>query len=257
MVHFFKKGKPVDATGAKRNPEDTQAYLIGGGVASLSAAVFLIQDAKVPPKNIHILESLPVLGGSMDGAGSPKDGYILRGGRMLNYSYECTYDLLKRIPSLMEPERTVYQEIQDFNAVPENKTSAKARLLKLGKEEVEILDVSKMGLKPTEKLDMVKMTLESEKSLGKKRIDECFSEAFFKSKFWYMWATMFAFQPWHSAVEFRRYLHRFLHEFSRINTLAGVDRTPYNQYDSIIKPIIKYLEAQGVDFRFNTKVLDM
>jgi len=68
---------------------------------------------------------------------------------------------------------------------------------------------------------------------------------------------MFAFQPWHSAVEFRRYLHRFLHEFPRINTLEGVDRTPFNQYDSIIRPIVKWLKKAGVDFRQDTKVTDI
>jgi myosin-crossreactive antigen len=60
----------------------------------------------------------------------------------------------------------------------------------------------------------------------------------------------FAFQPWHSAVEFRRYLHRFIYEFPRINTLAGVHRTPYNQHDSIILPIETYLKDQGVEFRY-------
>ncbi|KAF2498507.1 myosin-cross-reactive antigen [Lophium mytilinum] len=256
MPHFFKKGRQAGEQ-SHRNPEETQAYLVGGGIGSLAAAVHLIQDAKVPPKNIHILESLPVFGGSMDGSGNAKEGYVLRGGRMLNFSYLCTYELLSRIPSLTNPEKTLLQEIKDFNAVPENKTNSKARLLASGKDEVEIVDTRRMGLSPTERLDMIRITLESEASLGKKRIDECFPQAFFTTKFWYMWATMFAFQPWHSAVEFRRYLHRFLHEFPRINTLAGVDRTPYNQYDSIIKPIIKYLKTQGVDFRFNTKVTDI
>jgi len=68
---------------------------------------------------------------------------------------------------------------------------------------------------------------------------------------------MFAFQPWHSAVEFKRYLHRFVQEFPRINTLAGVDRTPYNQYDSIILPLATYLKAQGVDFRYDTEVVSV
>ena len=51
-----------------------------------------------------------------------------------------------------------------------------------------------------------------------------------------MWATTFAFQPWHSAIELKRYMHRFIQEFPRINTLGGVRRTPYNQYDSIVLP---------------------
>ena len=62
--------------------------------------------------------------------------------------------------------------------------------------------------------------------------------------------SRFAFQKWHSAVEFRRYLHRFVQEIPRIDTLEGVDRTPFNQYDSIILPLTRYLEAQGVDFKY-------
>jgi len=109
-------------------------------------------------------------------------------------------------------------------------------------------------LNTRERADLLHVAAETEKLLGTKRIDECFTKEFFDTKFWYMWDTMFAFQPWHSAVEFKRYLHRFIQEFPRINSLAGVDRTPYNQYDSIILPIETYLKAQGVEFSYNTKV---
>ncbi|OCK82675.1 67 kDa myosin-cross-reactive antigen family protein [Lepidopterella palustris CBS 459.81] len=260
MPHFLKNGHPRRTPrnpGENRNPQETQAYLVGGGIGSLAAAVHLIQDAKVPPKNIHVLEALPVLGGSMDCTGNPSEGYILRGGRMLNNSYLCTYDLLARIPSLTDSKKTVMQEIKDFNAIPGNQTHSNARLIATGEKEAEVLDTSKMGLDNQERINLLKLTMESEKNVGKKRIDELFPETFFKTKFWYMWATMFSFQPWHSAVEFRRHLHRFLHEFAHINTLEGVNKTPYNQHDSIISPIIKYLQDQGVDFRYKTRVTDI
>jgi oleate hydratase len=61
-----------------------------------------------------------------------------------------------------------------------------------------------------------------------------------------MWVTAFAFEPWHSAVELKRYLHRFLLEFSRIETLAGVKRTTYNQYDSMVLPLLDWLKDRGV-----------
>jgi oleate hydratase len=72
-----------------------------------------------------------------------------------------------------------------------------------------------------------------------------------------MWSTTFAFQPWHSAVEFRRYLHRFMLEFSRIETLAGVKRTIYNQYDSMVLPLQTWLKAQGVRMVSDCKVTDL
>ncbi|MBS2904693.1 oleate hydratase, partial [Klebsiella pneumoniae] len=75
--------------------------------------------------------------------------------------------------------------------------------------------------------------------------------------FWYMWQTTFAFQKWSSLFEFKRYMNRMIFEFSRIETLEGVTRTPYNQYDSVILPLKKYLEGFGVDFMVNTKVTDL
>lgn len=173
-----------------RNPEETNAYLVGGGIASLAAAVHLIQDAKVPANHIHILESGPLPGGSMDGAGNAETGYILRGGRMLNFSYLCTYELLSKVPSLKNPSKTVKQEIDEFNAIPGNKSNAHARLIAKGEKGPEIMDVSHMGLNTKERADLLHITAEAEKLLGTKRIDECFTKEFFDTKFWYMWDTM-------------------------------------------------------------------
>jgi len=72
-----------------------------------------------------------------------------------------------------------------------------------------------------------------------------------------MWATTFAFQPWHSLVEYKRYLHRFIQEFPRISTLSGVDRTVYNQLDSLILPIATWLKDQDVDFWNGMTVSDI
>src|ERR1700678_1117206 len=93
-----------------------KAYLVGGGVGSLAAAAFMIRDGGVPGENISILETLPLLGGSLDGAGNPSGGYSMRGGRMLTTdNYECTWDLYKSIPSLHEPGRSVFDETVAFN----------------------------------------------------------------------------------------------------------------------------------------------
>ncbi|MCJ1406068.1 hypothetical protein MMC19_000133 [Ptychographa xylographoides] len=241
------------------DPQTTNAYLVGGGIASLAAAVFLIRDAHVPASQIHILESSPLSGGSMDGAGSPETGYVLRGGRMLNLSYVCLYDLLESVPSLRDHDVTVLDEIRMFNAVKGNKTHSNARLVverrRVPGSAEELCDpiiaeVRDYGLSGKERVDLVRMMVEGEDRLGDMKIEDYFDQTFFKTNFWYMWATTFAFQSWHSAVEFRRYLHRFIQEFPRLNTLAGVDRTPYNQYDSIILPITKYLQHQGVDFKY-------
>ncbi|MCJ1403552.1 hypothetical protein MMC11_006775 [Xylographa trunciseda] len=251
--HNGHAGLPETEAIHKRDPHTTNAYLVGGGIASLAAAVHLIHDAHVPASQIHILESSPVPGGSMDGSGTPTDGYILRGGRMLNFSYLCLYDLLSQVPSLKSPKHSVMKEIEDFNLIPGNRTHAHARLVAGKEQPPEVVDVKRFGLSAKEKWSLVKMIEESEKTLGTKRIEDYFHDGFFKTNFWFM----FAFQPWHSAVEFRRYLHRFIHEFPRLNTLAGVDRTPYNQFESIILPIAEYLKSEGVDFQYDTKATNL
>ena len=51
--------------------QGANVWMVGGGIASMAAAAFLIRDAGVPGENIHILEALNVPGGSLDGAVSP------------------------------------------------------------------------------------------------------------------------------------------------------------------------------------------
>ncbi|NHA03381.1 oleate hydratase [Mucilaginibacter sp. HC2] len=223
-------------------------YLVGGGIASLAAAAYFIRDGEIPADQITIFEEMNIAGGSLDGGGTAENGYVLRGGRMLNFSYHCTYDLFSFIPSLTDPDVTVLEEIKAFNK--KIKTHAGARVVEGGS----IIDVSSMGFSNKDRLDLMEMMAVTESYLETRRIDEWFEPAFFKTNFWFMWDTMFAFQPWHSAVEFKRYLHRFLHEFSRINTLAGVDRTPYNQFDSMAKPLIRWLKKRGVRFEMGVQV---
>lgn len=174
----------------KGTPEETNVYLVGGGIASLAAAVYLIQDAHVPANQVHIIESGPLPGGSMDGAGDSEKGYMLRGGRMLNFSYLNTDHLLSKVPSLTDSKKTVKQEIDKFNAIPGNKTSAHARLVAKDEKGPKIVDVSRMGLNAKERGDLLRIAAETEKQLGSKRIDECFTKEFFTTEFWYMWATM-------------------------------------------------------------------
>ncbi|GIP49169.1 MULTISPECIES: oleate hydratase [Paenibacillus] len=230
-----------------------QVYLVGGGIASLAGAAFLVRDCDFPGQNIHVLEEMKVLGGSNDGAGNGEQGYVIRGGRMLNdETYENTWDLLRSIPSIDHPGLSVRDEIIAFdNAHP---THSNARLVN---REGQVEDVTSMGFDMADRLAMVKLMMTPEEKMGKARINDWFGPHFFETNFWYMWATTFAFQPWHSAVEFKRYMLRFMHEFPRIHTLEGVTRTPYNQYDSIILPLQKYLEEHGVDFSLKCTVTDL
>ena len=231
---------------------ETKAYLVGGGIASLASAVYLIRDGGIPGENIFLFEQSEVMGGSLDGAGSAEQPYIIRGGRMFTEeAYSCTFDLLSLIPSLSDPEKSVETEIREFN--DQVRTHSQARLVRNGHP----IDASKMGLSGRDRLDMIALLADSEEALGPKRIEDVFDRAFFGTNFWHLWCTTFAFQPWHSAVEMKRYLLRFIQEFPRLHTLAGVRRTRYNQYDSLVAPLTQWLTGRGVQFVPGAEVLSL
>jgi oleate hydratase len=254
MAPFFDKGTIQQSIGTKREKMNInkKAYLIGGGIGSLAAAAFMLRDGGFAGSNITIFEAMPVLGGSLDGGGDPANGYTLRGGRMLTTeNYECTWDLFKTIPSLCDPGQTVYSETLAFNE--KYISHSKARLVDKNRFKV---DVTKMGFTMQDRLQLLKLSEADEAALGSSSITDWLSPEFFTTNFWYMWVTTFAFQPWHSATEFKRYLHRFMLEFTRIETLAGVKRTVYNQYDSFVRPLTAWLQERDVNFVMNCTVTD-
>lgn len=244
-----KEMKLAEANGMK------QAYLIGAGIGNMAAAAYMIQDGKMDGENIHILESMPFLGGSNDGAGSLKNGFVCRGGRMLNEeTYENFWELFSGIPSIDMPGMSVTEEILNFDHL--HPTHAQARLVDAQGIRV---DVRKMGFHNNERKAIAKLMNVDEDVLQSLTIEDWFFDMphFFTTNFWYMWQTTFAFQKWSSLIEFRRYLKRMIKEFSRMDTLEGVTRTPFNQYESLILPLRKYLEDHQVHFYTGYRVMDL
>jgi oleate hydratase len=219
-----------------------KTYILGSGIGGLAAAAFMIRDGKLIGDDIQILEASSRVGGSLDADGDGKAGYFMRGGRMFTMAnYECTWELFKSIPSLDNPNQSVYEETVEFNR--HHETHSLARLLdKNGAQE----HASRMGLSNDDRLKLLALYDTSEDRLALSAITDWLSPHFFDSNFWLMWSTTFAFQPWHSAIEIKRYLHRFAMEFSRIDTLSGVKRTIFNQYDSMVLPLLAWLKIRGV-----------
>jgi oleate hydratase len=243
---------PMPVSNANAAPSGSRGkfYLVGGGIASLAAAAFLVRDGDVPGGDIVVFESLSRLGGSLDGAGTPEAGYVARGGRMLEEKYLCTFALFDSIPTL-GGERTVTQEIVDWNKTMP--TSSKARFVRAGVRE----DAPEYGLAERHIAALSLLLLEPEALVGRMRISERFDAAFFRTNFWLMWCTTFAFQPWHGAAEFRRYMLRFAHLVPGFNRLRGILRTPLNQYDSLVRPLENWLAARGVVFALDARVADI
>jgi len=245
---------PPPDSSAPNGGHGAKAFLVGGGIASLAAAAFMVRDGGVPGPDITILEGLGTVGGSLDGAGSPEHGYVLRGGRMLEAKYLCTFGLFAGIPTLdaaLNGGQSVTQEIEAWNRA--RPTSSRARLVRNGHRE----DAPRFGLHERHIMTIERLVLEPETLLGRTTIADQFDPAFFATDFWFMWCTTFAFQPWHGAVEFKRYLARFAHMVAGFERLEGILRTPLNQYDSLVRPLHKWLLDHGVRFELDTRVTDL
>ncbi|MEO1770196.1 oleate hydratase [Candidatus Enterococcus ferrettii] len=230
--------------------ESVSAYLVGSGLASLAAAAFLIRDGRVPGEKIHILEELAITGGSLDGIYEQEYGYVIRGGREMESHFECLWDLYRSIPSLEVEDASVLDEFYWLNK--EDPNSSHCRLIHNRGEQVDTdgqLTLSEASVKEILALCMMK-----EEQLQDKKITDVFTKEFFESNFWTYWCTMFAFEQWHSAMEMRRYLMRFIHHIDALADFSSLKFTKYNQYESLVLPLLSYLKAQGVHFQYNTKV---
>lgn len=237
---------------APKNIETRKAYLIGGGIGSLASAAFIIRDAHMPGKNIHVIEQLDILGGSMDGAGMAEKGYSARGGREIEEHFECFMELFGFIPSLKDKNKSVLDEFRQFNI--EEPIESHCRLVQ---NQGEKADFSSLGLSKKNAIELAKIHMLTEEALGATTIGEYFDPSFFETNFWYFWATMFAFEKWHSVVEVKRYMERFMHLIGGMNKLQGILHTEYNQYDSLILPLITWLKEHDVCFETGCKVTDI
>ncbi|ATZ16459.1 oleate hydratase [Entomoplasma freundtii] len=240
---FARPKKPIGV-------DKKSAYLIGSGLASLSAAAFLIRDGQMDPKKIHILEQLAIPGGSLDGIDKPDHGFIVRGGREMENHFECLWDLFHSIPSLEIEGASVLDEFYWLNK--EDPNFSKCRLIQ--KQGERKPDDGQFTLSDQASKEIVKLFMMREKDLDDKKISDVFSPEFFKSNFWIYWCSMFAFEQWHSAIEMRRYIMRFVHHIGGLPDLSALKFTKFNQYESLVLPLVDYLQKQGVTFEYDTNV---
>ena len=233
--------------------EEKSAYLVGSGLASLAAACFLVRDAQMPGKNIHILEAMDIAGGACDGIDDPTRGYVMRGGREMEDHFECLWALFHSIPSLEIPGASVLDEYYWLNKHDPNYSLCRATEHRGEDAHTD----GKFRLSQKGSMEIMKLFFTKDEDLYDKTIEDVFDDEVFRSDFWLYWRTMFAFENWHSALEMKRYFQRFIHHIGGLPDFSALKFTRYNQYESLILPMQKYLEAAGVEFRFGTEVTNV
>lgn len=252
---YYSSGN-YEAFARPRKPEGVEnksAYLIGSGLASLAAACFLVRDGQMSGEHIHVLEKSAIPGGGLDGDHITNVGYVMRGGREMDNHFECMWDLFRSIPSIETEGVSVLDEYYWLNKKDPNYSLCRATQncgedahtdKKFGLSDKGSLEIMKLFMTPDEALDNVKMT-------------DIFDDDVFDTNFWMYWRTMFAFKDDQSALEMKRYMQRYIHHIGGLPDFTALRFTKYNQYESMVLPMVKYLEEHGVQFHYNTAVTNV
>ena len=252
---YYSSGN-YEAFARPRKPEGVEnktAWFVGSGLASLAGAAFLIRDGHMAGDKITILEELKLPGGALDGLNVPEKGFVIRGGRELEDHMECEWDLFRSIPSLEIEGASVLDEFRWVN-----KSDPNYSLQRLTQRQgQDVPDKALLTLNDKAQKDLLRMFFSTREEMENKRINEVMGEDFFKSNFWLFWRTTFAFQEWHSALELKLYLHRFTHWISSLADFSNLKFTKYNQYESFVLPLVKWLKDHGVTFRYGIEVTDV
>lgn len=252
---YYSNGN-YEAFAHPRKPEGVDkksAYLVGSGLASLSAACFLIRDGQMKGEHIHILEETKLPGGACDGINDLQKGFIIRGGREMENHFECLWDLFRSIPSIETEGISVLDEFYWLNKDDPNYSLMRATINRGDDAHTD----GKFTLSDKAAMEIIKLFFTKDEDLYDKKINEVFTDDFFASNFWLYWRTMFAFEDWHSALEMKLYIQRFIHHIGGLPDFSALKFTKYNQYESLILPMVKYLERHGVQFQYDTQVTNV
>ena len=238
--------RPVKPEGV----DDKSAYIIGSGLGALAAACFLVRDGQMKGEKVHILEKEAIPGGACDGYKYDNLGYVMRGGREMDNHFECMWDLFRSIPSIETEGVSVLDEYYWLNKKDPNYSLMRATV---NRGEDAHTD-KKFGLSDKGAMEILKLFFTPNEELYDKKITDFFDDEVLNSNFWLYWRTMFAFENWHSALEMKLYIQRYIHHIGGLPDFTALRFTKYNQYESMILPMIKYLDGFGVQFHYNTKV---
>ena len=233
--------------------ENKSAYIIGTGLAALTSAFYLVRDAQMPGRNIHVFEKDVLPGGALDGAFIKGEGYVMRGGREMDNHFEVMWDVYRDVPSIEDENVSMLDYYYWLNK--EDPNYSKCRATK-GRGQDAHTD-RKFNLSDKAVMEILKLYLAPEEELANKKITDYFDDEVLDSNFWLYWRTMFAFENWQSALEMRRYIHRFIHHIGGLPDFSALRFTRYNQYESMILPLVNYLKAHGVQFHMQTSVDDV
>ena len=175
---YYSNGN-YEAFARPRKPEgidEKSAYIVGAGLAGLSAAAFLVRDAQMDGSHITILESMSLPGGACDGIKDPTKGFIIRGGREMENHFECLWDLFRSIPSVETEGVSVLDEYYWLNKDDPNYSLSRATV----RQGEDAHANGKFGLSDKASRSIMKLFLAKEEELDHKKITDVLDPEFFE-----------------------------------------------------------------------------
>ncbi|MCI6173045.1 MAG: oleate hydratase [Clostridiales bacterium] len=231
--------------------EKKSAWLVGSGIASLSAACFLIRDGGMDGRRIHILEKNPIAGGALDGYVFDGVGFVMRGDRTLDPGDACLWDLLRSVPA--DEFHSVLDRLIELNRRDPNYSLCRAT-------ESCGADAKRdgaFGLSDKGVRELLHLFMQTDGQLAGKKISDCLDAEVLASPFWLTWRSTYFLENWHSALAFRRTLLRALPHIGTMPEMRDLIFTGSNQYESLVMPLTGFLRDAGVDFRYGVHVTDV
>ncbi|HTJ70921.1 MAG TPA: oleate hydratase [Actinospica sp.] len=229
--------------------------LVGGGIASLAAAAFLIRDAGVPGDRIRILEAAARPGGALrSGALADRPDLFLGNAvrAMDEDSCACLWDLLGSVPVLSGARMSVLDDIRAAHR--EAPVHARARLIGADHRVAE----PDPHLDETDRACLAALlTNGSERELAARRVDQVLPAHLLATDFWILWSTTYRLGPGSNALDLKTSLMRHLHDLPRLPTLSGLRRARRSEHQSIIRPLHSWLLGRGVAFTHGATVTDL
>ena len=252
---YYSSGN-YEAFARPKKPEgvdNKSAYIVGSGLAALSAACYLVRDGQMQGEHVHILEKGELPGGACDGYKFENLGYVMRGGREMDNHFEVMWDLFRSIPSIETEGVSVLDEYYWLNKEDPNYSLCRAT----EKRGQDAHTDGKFSISDKGAMEIMKLFFTPNEELQDKKITDFFDDEVLNSNFWLYWRTMFAFENWHSALEMKLYIQRYIHHIGGLPDFTALRFTKYNQYESMILPMVKYLESHGVQFHYGVQVCNV
>lgn len=217
------------------------AYITGGGLSALAAALYLVRDCKMKPENVHIFTTFAHNGGN------EQTGYICRRGKIISEKNSRNFfELMSEVNSLDIPDLTVCDEILNLY-----RTSPSPRHITFIDEDNNVLDISQIKINKEHRGIVMQLMQTKRAKLQCMPLYEALPADFFETPFWKLMSASYLFTQESSAYEFVNCIAHM------DNLLSGTLPSEFDRTEEIIEPLRAHLEKLGVDVRDAAVVTDI